>query len=138
MRKLAELAWTFLWISTVALGGGLAMLPLMEREFVEKRKWLAKQEMVDIIAVMQSLPGLIGVNMAVLIGYRVKGVAGALVSAVASVLSPFLIIAVVAAGLSSISDSPTLDHVFLGVRAGTAALILMSLVRLVKEMFRRA
>ena len=133
MKKLVDLAWVFFWISTVTLGGGMAMLPLMDREFVEKRKYLSEQEMVDIVAVMQSLPGLIAVNMAVLIGYRVQGVAGALVAAFASVLSPFAIIAAVAAGLSSLTDSPTLDHVFLGVRAGCAALILMSLVKLVKQ-----
>ena len=133
MKRILDLAWVFFWISTVTLGGGMAMLPLMDREFVEKRKYLTEQEMVDIIAVMQSLPGLIVVNMAVLIGYRVRGVAGALVSAFASVLSPFVIIAAVAAGLSSLTDSPTLDHIFLGVRAGTAALILMSLFKLAKQ-----
>ena len=73
----------------MTLGGGMAMLPLMDKEFVEKRGWMTGQEMVDIVAVMQSLPGLIAVNMAVLIGYRVKGVAGAFVAAFASVLSPF-------------------------------------------------
>ena len=133
MKRILDLAWVFFWISTVTLGGGMAMLPLMDREFVEKRKYLTEQEMVDIVAVMQSLPGLIVVNMAVLIGYRVRGVAGALVSAFASVLSPFVIIAIVAAGLSSLTDSPTLDHIFLGVRAGTAALILMSLFKLAKQ-----
>ena len=114
------------------------MLPLMEREFVEKRKWIAQQDMLDIVAVMQSLPGLIAVNMAILIGYRVKGVVGAIVAAFASVLSPFVVIVAVAAGLASLADSPALDHVFLGIRAGTAALILMSLVRLVKGVCRRA
>ena len=133
MKKIVDLAWVFFWISTVTLGGGMAMLPLMDREFVERRKYLSEQEMVDIVAVMQSLPGLIAVNMAVLIGYRVKGVVGALVAAFASVLSPFVIIAVIASGLSSLSDSPTLDHIFLGVRAGCAALILMSLVKLVQK-----
>ena len=133
MKKLVDLAWVFFWISTVTLGGGMAMLPLMDREFVEKRKYLTEQEMVDIVAVMQSLPGLIAVNMAVLIGYRVKGVAGALVAAFASVLSPFVIIAAIASGLPSLSDSPTFDHIFLGVRAGCAALILMSLVKLVQK-----
>ena len=117
----------------MTLGGGMAMLPLMEREFVEKRRWLTPQEMVDIVAVMQSLPGLIAVNMAVLIGYRVKGVTGARVAAFASVLSPFAIIVVIASGLSSLSDTPTLDHIFLGVRAGCAALIFMSLFKLVKQ-----
>ena len=135
MKKLLDLTWTFLWISTVTLGGGMAMLPLMEREFVEKRQWMTAQEMMDVIAVMQSLPGLIAVNMAVLVGYRVKGVVGAFAAAFGSVLSPFLIIAAVAAGLASLSDSPALDHVFLGVRAGTAALISLSFVKLVRRTF---
>ena len=135
MKKVLDLAWVFFWISTVTLGGGMAMLPLMEREFVEKRKWMTHEEMVDVVAVMQSLPGLIAVNMAVLIGYRVKGVAGALTAAFASVLSPFVIIACVAAAMSACTDSPTVRHVFLGVRAGTAALILLSLSKLAKKVF---
>ena len=138
MNRIFDLAWVFLWISTVTLGGGMAMLPLMEREFVEKRKWLTTQEMVDVVAVMQSLPGLIAVNMAVLVGYRVKGVLGALAAAFASVVSPFLMIAAVVAGCSSFFTSQAVQHVFLGVRAGTAALILLSLVKLVQRMFRRA
>ena len=133
MKRVFDLAWVFFWISTVTLGGGMAMLPLMDREFVEKRKYLTEQEIVDIVAVMQSLPGLVVVNMAVLIGYRVKGVSGALVSAFASVLSPFVVIAVIAAGFASLADSPTMAHIFLGVRAGTAALILMSLFKLAKQ-----
>ena len=133
MKKVLDLAWVFFWISTVTLGGGMAMLPLMEREFVEKRKWMTHEEMVDVVAVMQSLPGLIAVNMAVLIGYRVKGVAGALTAAFASVLTPFAVIAVLARGAAAISASPTLAHVFLGVRAGTAALVMMSLVKLAKS-----
>jgi len=135
MRPLADLAWTFLRISTVTLGGGMAMLPLMDREFVEKRKWLTPEEMVDIVAVMQSLPGLIAVNMAVLIGYRVRGVVGALVAAVASVLSPFAVIALLAVGVASIADVPAVSHVFLGIRAGTAALILLSLGKLARQVF---
>lgn len=136
--RILGLSWSFFWISTVTLGGGMAMLPLMEREFVEKRNWLTSQEMVDIVAVMQALPGLIAVNMAVLVGYRVKGVLGAIAAAFASVLSPFIVIVVLATGLAALSDSSALNHVFLGVRAGTAALILLSLVRLIRRMFTRA
>lgn len=136
--RILGLSWSFFWISTVTLGGGMAMLPLMEREFVEKRNWLTSQEMVDIVAVMQALPGLIAVNMAVLVGYRVKGVLGAIAAAFASVLSPFIVIVALATGLAALSDSSALNHVFLGVRAGTAALILLSLVRLIRRMFTRA
>ena len=133
MKKFGILFWTFFWISSVTLGGGMAMLPLIDREFVERRGWLTSQQMVDVVAVMQSLPGLIIVNMAVLIGYRVKGIAGALVAAFASVLTPFAVIAVLARWASAISASPTLEHVFLGVRAGTAALVFMSLFKLAKS-----
>lgn len=136
--RILGLSWSFFWISTVTLGGGMAMLPLMEREFVEKRNWLTSQEMVDIVAVMQALPGLVAVNMAILVGYRVKGVLGAIAAAFASVLSPFIVIVALATGLAALSDSSALNHVFLGVRAGTAALILLSLVRLIRRMFTRA
>jgi len=110
----------------------MAMLPLMEREIVEKRRWLTSDEMVDVVAVMQSLPGLILINMAALVGYRVGGFRGALAASLGAVLTPFAVIATVAHGMTVLSGNPTLDHVFLGVRAGTAALILMSLVKLAK------
>lgn len=135
MKTLFGLFWSFLWISSVTLGGGMAMLPVMDREFVEKRGWLSEAEMLDVIAVTQALPGLIAVNMAVLIGYRVKGVVGALSAAFGSVLMPFLVILAVAASFSSWAHRPAVEHVFLGVRAGTAALILLSLVRLARRTF---
>lgn len=138
MKRLLILAWDFLWISTVTLGGGMAMLPFMDREFVERRKWLTEDEMTDIVAVMQSLPGLIAVNMAVLVGYRVKGILGAVVAAFAACLTPFATIAVIAGFLSTLTSSPTVDHIFLGVRAGTAALILISLVKLSKSVLSDA
>ena len=132
MKKLGTLFWAFFWVSSVTLGGGMAMLPLFDREFVEKRNWMKPEEMVEVVAVMQSLPGLIVINMAVLIGYRIKGFWGAVAASIGSVLTPFAVIAVLARCMSSISGNPALDHIFLGVRAGTAALILMSLVKLAK------
>lgn len=132
MKRTLTLGWTFFWISSITLGGGMTMLPLLDREIVEKRRWLTSDEMVDVIAVMQSLPGLILINMAVLVGYRVRGFRGALAASLGTVLTPFAVIAAVAHGMTVLSGNPALDHVFLGVRAGTAALILMSLVKLAK------
>ena len=77
LSKNITLFRVFFSISAVALGGGLTMLPIMSREFVEKRGWLSDNDMLDTVAVMQSLPGIISINMAVLIGYRVSGVLGA-------------------------------------------------------------
>lgn len=136
MNRLAALAWTFFSISALTPGGGMAMLPIMQREFVERRRWLSAEEMADVVAVMHSLPGLIAVNMAVLIGYRVKGVWGAVVAAFAAVLAPFAAIVLLATGRSFLSESPTLDHIFLGVRAAVAALILLSVLKLGREILR--
>lgn len=130
MRTIATLAWDFFFISAFIPGGGMAMLPVMHRTFVERRKWFGEGEMMDMVATMQSLPGLIVVNMAVLVGYRVKGVVGAVVAAFASVLAPFAVIALVASGRAMFAESPAADHMFLGVRAGVAALILVSTLRL--------
>ena len=133
MKRILILFWTFFWISSVVMGGGMAMLPILDREFVEKRGWMKPQEMLDVVAVMQSLPGLIIINMAVLIGYRVKGVRGALAAALGAVVTPFVLIAVLARCVALMSGHPMLEHVFLGIRAGTAALILMSLAKLAKS-----
>lgn len=136
MKKIFTLAWIFFYISVVTLGGGMAMLPVMQRELVEKRNWLTSEEMIDIIAVMQSLPGMISVNMAILIGYKVTGVLGAIVSAFASVIAPFFIIVVLATGKSMLGNSSTLDKIFLGVRSAVAALILISAIDLGKKILK--
>jgi len=133
LKKILTLGWTFFWISSITLGGGMAMLPLFDREFVEKRKWMTSDEMVDVVAVMQSLPGLIVINMAVLIGYRIRGFWGALAASIGAVLTPFAVIAVLARCMTLLSGNPMLDHIFIAVRAGTAALILTSLVKLGKD-----
>ena len=138
LRRLVALSWSFLWISTVTLGGGVAMLPFMQREFVERRKMLSDGEMTDIIAIMHSLPGIIAANMAVLVGYRVCGVAGAVVSAVSACFTPFVAVAALAKCAEMLSGLPAVDHVFLGVRAGTAALVLASLVGIARSTLRGA
>ena len=130
--RIHSLAWAFFWISAVTLGGGMAMVPVMQREFVEKRGWLTDDEMVEIIAVTHSLPGVIAVNMAVLVGYRLRGFAGALAAAFSSVLAPFAAIVLVAAGRSAMTGCAVVDNAFLGVRAAVTAMILVSAVKLGK------
>ncbi len=132
------LFWIFFSISAVSLGGGLAMLPVMQREFVEKRHWLTEEEMVDTVAVMQSLPGVIAINMAVLLGYRIAGVTGALAATVGVILPPFAVIVVIAATLRRLAGAPAMDHIFLGVRAGVTALILLSAVKLGRQIVKDA
>ena len=133
LSKNITLFRVFFSISAVALGGGLTMLPIMSREFVEKRGWLSDNDMLDTVAVMQSLPGIISINMAVLIGYRVSGIAGAIFSALGVILPPFVAIILLAMFLTKLDNNETVNHIFLGVRAAVAAMILLSAVKLAKQ-----
>ncbi len=133
LSKNITLFRVFFSISAVALGGGLTMLPIMSKEFVEKRGWLSDNDMLDTVAVMQSLPGIISINMAVLIGYRVSGVFGAVFSAFGVILPPFVAIILLAMFLTKLDNNETVNHVFLGVRAAVAAMILLSAVKLAKQ-----
>ena len=136
LSKCATLFWVFFSISAVALGGGLTMLPIMSREFVEKRNWMTDNDMVDTVAVMQSMPGIISINMAVLIGYRISGVLGAVVSVLGVVCPPTIIILAIAMFMKTLSGSKTLDHIFLGVRAAVSAMILLSAIKMGKQIIK--
>ena len=136
LGRLGTLFWVFFSISAVALGGGLTMLPIMSREFVEKRGWLTDNDMIDTVAVMQSMPGIIAVNMGVLIGYRIAGVIGAVFSVLGVIMPPSIIILAIAAFMNSLSGSETLDHIFLGVRAAVSAMILLSSIKMGKQIIK--
>ena len=109
------------------------MLPIMSKEFVEKRNWMTANDMLDTVAVMQSLPDIISINMAVLIGYRIAGIAGAVASVLGVILPPFVAILFLAIFLTRLDESETVSHIFLGVRAAVSAMILLSAVKLSKQ-----
>ena len=128
--RLKALFGIFFYLSTVTLGGGLAMLSGMRDEFVAKRKWLTDEEMVDTVAAMQSMPGIIACNMGALLGYRVAGFPGALVSILGATLPPFLAIMLLASAVAWLRQFTVVSHIFLGVRAAIAATILWAAVGL--------
>ncbi len=110
------------------------MLPLIRREFVEKRDWMTDDEMVDTIAAVQSLPGIIAGNMGVMVGYRVAGVPGSIAALIGGALPPFLVIVALAALVSQLRQYAIMGNIFLGVRAAISALILMSVISLFKKL----
>lgn len=132
-RKLIDLFMTFLKIGTFTLGGGLAMLPLIQKEFTEKKDWFSEEEIVDVLAICQSLPGIIAINSSIFIGYRMAGIAGAIVSIIAMSIPAFMSIIIVLYFLIFIRGNIYIDKAFVGVRAGVTALILMSAVSLSKS-----
>jgi chromate transporter len=132
-RRAFRMFFTFFRIGAFTIGGGYAMLPLIEREFVEKQGWVTEEEIVDIFAIVQSVPGVIAINSSIFIGYRVAGITGALAAAFGMVLPSFIIISVVAAFFVRFKDFDAVQRAFAGVRAGVTALIAMAAFRLGKK-----
>lgn len=130
LRKVWILFSTFFRIGTFTIGGGYAMLPLIEREFVEQRKWVTHEEMVDILAVVQSLPGIIAVNSSIFVGYRAAGILGAVIATIGLLISPIAIITAFAYLYINVQDQEYLQGLFIGVRSGVTALILLAGIRL--------
>ena len=135
LQRLRTLFGIFFFLSLVTLGGGLAMLPAMREEFVRKRGWMTDDERVDTVAAMQSMPGIIACNMGVLLGYRIAGIPGALVSLLGGILPPFLAIVLVAGLVFRLRAYAGVGHAFLGVRAAVSALILYAVVGLGRQVF---
>ena len=120
-----RLFYTFFKIGAFTFGGGWAMIALIQREVVDKHHWVSKEEFVDMLAVAQSLPGILAVNFSVAIGDRLRGFKGSLVSAVGTILPSFIIILAIAMFLTpdTIKDNETLNSIFKGIRPAVVALI---------------
>ncbi len=135
-QKLWILFATFFKMALFTIGGGYAMLPIMEDEFVNKKKWIKAEDIVDVLAIVQSVPGIISVNASVFVGYRVAGIPGALVASIGVVAPSFVIIVIIAAFMSSIDNMVLVGNAFLGVRAGVCALILLAAINLGKKVVK--
>ncbi len=123
MAKRYQLFWSFFKIGTFTIGGGYAMIPMMEKELVDSRKWISREEFMDILAVSQALPGVFAVNMATGIGYKLRGVSGSVAAIVGNVLMPILIILGFATCFSFLKGNPVFEAVFKGIRPAVVALI---------------
>ncbi len=131
-KTLWEMFLVFFRIGAFTIGGGLAMIPIIEREVVHKNKWVSEEEIVDVIAVTQSLPGVIAINSSIFVGYKVGGVSGSIAAALGVIMPSFIIILLIAILLGGMSNNVYLDKAFAGVRAGVTALILLSCIKLGK------
>lgn len=132
MASLLQLFWSFFKIGTFTIGGGLAMIPLMEKELVDRHRWLTAEEFMDIMTIAQTMPGIFATNMATHVGWRLRGLPGAVVSVLGNVLVPILIIIAVAAGLHYLQGNPVVDAIFKGMRPVVVALIAAPVFRMAK------
>ena len=127
-----NLFWTFCRIGGLTFGGGYAMLPMLQKEVVETHKWATEQELLDYYAVGQATPGVIAVNTATFIGYKEKGILGAIFATSGVVFPSLAIIMSIAGFIDSFSDLNIVQHAFSGIRVAVGVLILNALVNLVK------
>lgn len=114
---------TFFKIGLFTLGGGYAMIPVIEKEVVDKRKWIGHEEFLDMIAIAQSCPGVFAVNISIFIGYKLRKTQGAVSAASGTALPSFLIILLVAMFFHSIAGNPVVESMFRGIRPAVVALI---------------
>lgn len=127
---------TFFKIGAFTFGGGWAMLPIMEREFVTTKKWITKDEYVDIIAVSQSFPGVLAVNTSTFIGKKLFGMPGAFLAVLGVCLPSFLIILLIARFFTAFRANPIVDMGMRGINAAVPALILVATRSLLKSVKR--
>lgn len=124
VAKLGQLFTIFFRIGLFTFGGGFAMIPLIRRELVDKQGWIDEERFIDAISVTQIVPGAVAINLSIFFGYRLLGLAGAVVAAFAVALPSFLIILGFAAFFNNFSGHPLVDRIFMGIRPAIVALIL--------------
>lgn len=139
-KSRAALLWdlfiTFFKIGAFTIGGGLAMLPIIEREIVDNKQYISKEEIVDAFAISQSLPGVIAINSAFYIGYRIAGIAGAVVTAIGVILPSFISILAIAILFDTVSGNVYVSKALTGIKAGVAGVIAVTVVRLGKSVIK--
>ncbi len=133
MKEYLELYKSFFRIGILTFGGGMAMLPMLQAEVVEKKKWTTEDELLNYFAVGQCTPGIIAVNTATFVGYKRKKALGGAVATLGVISPSLMIIMIIAAFLGNISEYPVVQNALWGIRIAACALILSSIIKLFKS-----
>ena len=133
LKDLFTIYFAFFKVGAFTFGGGLAMMPMLQKELIEKKQWLTEEELIDYYAVGQSTPGIIAVNVATFVGYKRAGILGGIFGTL-GIISPSLIIIMILANLiNSISDYPIVQKAFIGINVVVAALITSVIINFAKK-----
>lgn len=128
--SLWDLFFTFAKIGGVTFGGGIAMLPILERDLVEQKAWITNDELTDCYAIGQCTPGIIAVNVATFVGYRQRGILGSIIGTLGMVTPSLIIITLIAAFLSNFAEIPIVRNAFWGIRVAVAVVIVNAVLKL--------
>ena len=123
MAKYCDIFWSFFRIGTFTVGGGYAMIPLMQREMVERHGWMSEEEFLDYVALSQAMPGVFAVNMATVTGMRLRGKGGAVAAIAGNIVMPIVFILLLAIFFRTFRDNVIVSRIFLGLRPAVVALI---------------
>ena len=130
MYTLMELFIVFFKLGAFTIGGGIAMLPLLQNTLINEKKWFTKEEFVDIVAVCQSLPGVVAINMATYVGYKKKGLIGSIVSTFGVTIPSFIMILIIAKFITAMGDNGILMGAMAGLRAAALGMVAVALIQL--------
>ena len=133
MNLYLKLFFTFFKIGAFTFGGGWAMISIIEREVVDNHKWLDKDEFLDALAISQSLPGILAVNISIMVGNKVRGLKGCIISTLGTVLPSFILILLIAIFFSKSYDNPIVERIFKGIRPAVVALIIAPVLTTAKS-----
>ena len=130
MKEIGKIFLTFMKIGAFTFGGGYAMIPLIQKEAVEKNKWVTDEDILDVVAIAESTPGPIAINAATFVGYHVAGFAGAVAATLGVVLPSFVIILAISGLLQQFQDLKVVRYAFNGIRVGVLVLMLKALIKM--------
>lgn len=133
MKELIDLFLTFARIGGLTFGGGYAMLPMIQKEVVDKRKWATEEEVMDYYAIGQCTPGVIAVNTATFIGYKQKGIIGGIAATLGVIFPSLVIITIIATFISNFAELKVVNEAFAGIRVCVCILIINAVIKLGKS-----
>lgn len=133
IRQMLELYLVFVKIGAFTFGGGLAMMPIMQRELIERRGWISEEELIDYFAIGQSTPGIIAVNVATFVGYKRLGWFGGIIATIGVVTPSWVIIMLLAGAISSVDKYPLAQKALRGINVAVAALLTSVIVKFSKK-----
>jgi chromate transporter len=133
MNIYVEIFTSFAKIGAFTIGGGYAMIPLIQKEVVERRGWVKEEEFLDYLAISQSAPGILAINISIFIGEKLKGVKGSVVAALGSALPSFVMILLIALFFQGYRDNEVVNKIFMGIRPAVVALIAVPFLTLSKS-----
>ncbi|MGD9567972.1 MAG: chromate transporter [Sedimentibacter sp.] len=133
MKDLLEIYWTFVKISSVTFGGGMAMLPILQRELAKNKKWVSDEDIIDYYALSQGLPGILAINVSSMIGYHKKGILGDIAASFGVITPCIFIITILTTFITNFRDIEIVRHAFAGITLGATALIFSAIINLWKK-----